>query len=66
MSCEQLTISPLTAEQIGTWTHISRGVEAAVWDAANRAKDRADEAVDAMRVSNGMTLDQFLESTARR
>lgn len=50
-----------------TWHNIGdvaeRGI-AAVWDAANRAKDRQDEALDAMRVSNGMTLDQFLESTA--
>lgn len=43
--------------QIGDWHHIG-----AVWDEANRAKDREDEALDAMRVSGGMTLDQFLES----
>jgi len=49
-------------DQIGTWTHISLGLGLAVWDAANRSKDRQDEALDAMRVSNGMTLDQFLES----
>jgi hypothetical protein len=34
--------------------------ELAVWDAANRAKDREDERLDAMRVHNGMTLDEFL------
>jgi hypothetical protein len=49
-----------------TWRHISCGIEAAVWDAANRAKDRQDEAIDAMRVSNGMTLDQYLESVTAR
>lgn len=58
MSCEQLPIFPI--DQIGTWTHISRGVEAAVWDVANRVKDREDEVQDAMRVSGGMTLDEFL------
>jgi hypothetical protein len=47
------------SKQIGDWHHIG-----AVWDEANRAKDRQDEALDAMRVSGGMTLDQFLE-TAR-
>jgi hypothetical protein len=46
-------------KQIGDWHHIG-----AVWDETNRAKDRQDEALDAMRVSGGMTLDQFLE-TAR-
>lgn len=44
-------------KQIGDWHHIG-----AIWDEANRAKDRKDEALDAMRVSGGMTLDQFLES----
>lgn len=47
------------------WGNIGRVAEVAVWDAANRAKDRSDEALDAMRVSNGMTLDQFLESVTR-
>lgn len=47
-------------EQFGSWVHISRGIESAVWDAANRVKDRQDEALDAMRVSGGMTLDEFL------
>lgn len=49
-----------------TWRHAGDVACMAVWDAANRAKDRHDEALDAMRVSGGMTLDQFLESTARR
>lgn len=43
------------------WKNIGHVAELAVWDAANRAKDRADEAIDAMRVSGGMTLDQFLD-----
>jgi hypothetical protein len=46
-----------------TWHNIGDVAEKAllaVWDAANRAKDRQDEALDAMRVSNGMTLDEFL------
>lgn len=57
MSCDQLTeenIAPIP-ERIGDWHHIG-----AVWDEANRAKDRKDEALDAMRVHNGMTLDEFL------
>lgn len=60
MSC-QLSL-PEVPDQIGTWVHVSRGVAEAVWDAANRVKDREDEALDAMRVSNGMTLDEFLAS----
>jgi hypothetical protein len=42
-------------KQIGDWHHTG-----AVWDEANRAKDREDERLDAMRVHNGMTLDEFL------
>lgn len=66
MSCPQLPMSP-DDDHIGTWTHIGyrldvTAFEQAVWDEANRAKDRQDEALDAMRVSGGMTLDEFLES----
>jgi hypothetical protein len=43
-----------------TWTHIGDLVAIDVWGVANRAKDKADEAIDAMRVHNGMTLDEFL------
>lgn len=43
-----------------TWTHVGDLVELDTWGAANRAKDRQDEALDAMRVHNGMTLDEFL------
>lgn len=43
-----------------TWQHAGYVAEMAVWNAANRAKDRADEKLDAMRVHNGMTLDEFL------
>jgi hypothetical protein len=34
-----------------------------VWDTENRARDREDEMLDAMRVHNGMTLDEFLAGT---
>lgn len=56
------------AASFSTWHNIGDVAEKgllAVWDAANRAKDRSDEALDAMRVSNGMTLDQYLESVTR-
>lgn len=43
-----------------TWHHAGYVAEMAVWDAANRAKDRDDERLDAMRAHNGMTLDEFL------
>lgn len=44
------------------WTNIGDVAEMglAVWDLANRAKDRDDERLDAMRVHNGLTLDEFL------
>lgn len=47
-------------ESIGDWVHIGDVVEMAIWNIANRAKDRHDEKLDAMRVHNGMTLDEFL------
>jgi len=40
--------------------HASDVAEMAVWNIANRAMDRDDERLDAMRVHNGMTLDEFL------
>lgn len=43
-----------------TWVLAGDVAEMAVWDIANRAKDRDDERLDAMRVHNGMTLDEFL------
>lgn len=43
-----------------TWAHAGDVAEMAVWNIANRAKDRDDERLDAMRVHNGMTLDEFL------
>jgi hypothetical protein len=43
-----------------TWTHVGDLVALDTWGAANRTKDRQDEALDAMRVHNGMTLDEFL------
>jgi hypothetical protein len=47
---------------LDTWHHAGDVASMAVWDAANRAKDRDDEALDAMRVSGGMTLDEYLAS----
>jgi hypothetical protein len=52
----------IEGDSIDTWQHAGDVASIAVWDAANRAKDRADEALDAMRVSSGMTLDEYLES----
>ncbi len=43
-----------------TWVLAGDVAEMAVWNIANRAKDRDDERLDAMRVHNGMTLDEFL------
>lgn len=43
-----------------TWHHAGYVAEMAAWNAANRAKDRDDERLDAMRVHNGMTLDELL------
>lgn len=43
-----------------TWHHAGYVAEMAVWDIANRVKDRHDETVDAMRVDNGMTPEEFL------
>lgn len=60
-------IEPIDIEgEAETWHHAGYVAEMAVWDAANRAKDRHDEAIDAMRVSGGMTLDQFLELVTAR
>lgn len=53
-------------EHEDTWLHAGDVAATHVWDIANRAMDRHDEMLDAMRVSNGMTLDQFLEQTAQR
>lgn len=43
-----------------TWVHIGDVAAMLVWSIANRAKDRDDEQLDAKRVHNGMTLDEFL------
>lgn len=53
--------APMIEDEDDTWMHASDVAEMAVWNAANRAKDRDDERLDAMRVHNGMTLDEFLE-----
>jgi len=53
----------LESTAVSSWHHIADVFPTPVWDEANRAKDRQDEALDAMRISNGMTLDQFLESS---
>lgn len=42
------------------WINVGHAIDVNVWDVANRAKDRDDERLDAMRVHNGMTLDEFL------
>lgn len=52
--------APFVEEEDETWLHAGDVAETAVWDIANRAKDRDDERLDAMRVHNGMTLDEFL------
>ena len=44
-----------------TWVNAGEVAAMHVWNVANRAKDRHDEALDAMRIHNGMTLDEFLE-----
>lgn len=59
-SDELPAVSP--PKQIGDWHHIGVVAQVAVWDEMNRAKDRRDEAIESMRLSDGMTLDQFLES----
>lgn len=48
----------LSAED--SWALAGEVAAQQVWDIANRAADRCNEAVDAMRVHNGMTLDEFL------
>lgn len=48
------------ANDCDTWVHIGDVAAMLVWSIANRAKDRDDERLDAMRVHNGMTLDEFL------
>jgi hypothetical protein len=53
--------APFIEDEDDTWVHAGDVAEMAVWNAANRAKDRDDERLDAMRVHNGMTLDEFLE-----
>jgi hypothetical protein len=47
-------------EPIGNWVNIGDVAEMAIWNIANRAKDRHDEKLDAKRVHNGMALDEFL------
>jgi hypothetical protein len=50
----------IVEDERDTWVLAGDAAEMAVWNIANRAKDRDDERLDAMRLSNGMTLDQFL------
>lgn len=45
-----------------TWTLAGDVAATLLFDIANRAKDAADEALDARRTHNGMTLEQFLAS----
>lgn len=51
---------PETEDAEDTWINAGDIAAQAVWDIANRVNDRCDEALDAMRVHNGMTLDEFL------
>lgn len=51
----------IVEDECDTWILAGDVAEMAVWNIANRAKDRDDERLDAMRLSNGMTLDQFLD-----
>lgn len=53
-------LAPFAEDEDDTWAHVSVVAEMSVWNIANRAKDRNDERLDAMRVHNGMTLDEFL------
>lgn len=63
VAAERSVIDPAEIEDIDdAWHHAGFVAEMAVWNAANRAKDRHDEELDAMRVHNGMTLDEFLAS----
>jgi hypothetical protein len=45
-----------------TWTLAGDVSATLLFDIANRAKDAADESLDALRTHNGMTLEQFLAS----
>lgn len=51
---------PDTEDIEDCWVHAGDVAAQMVWDIANRAKDREDEKLDAKRVHNGMTLDEFL------
>jgi hypothetical protein len=54
-------IQPVEIEDhCGTWVHIGDVAAMLVWNIANRVKDCDDERLDAQRVHNGMTLDEFL------
>jgi hypothetical protein len=45
-----------------TWTLAGDVSATLLFDIANRAKDAADESLDALRTHNGMTLEQFMDS----
>lgn len=45
---------------LDNWTHAGDLAEQLVTDIANKAKDKADTELDAKRVHDGMTLDEFL------
>ena len=49
-----------TEADLDTWESAATIAQQAVFDIANRVKDRDDVARDSMRVHNGMTLDEFL------
>jgi hypothetical protein len=52
------TTSPEVLED--TWTLAGDVAATLLTDVANRAKDAADEVLDARRTHNGMTLDEYL------
>jgi hypothetical protein len=49
--------------QIDEWHCAGDVAQTAMTDVANRAKDAADEALDAQRVHGGQTLSEFFEGT---
>lgn len=55
-----MSIKPLIID-LDDWIHAGDVAETLVTDIANKARDKADEELDAKRVHNGMTLDEFLQ-----
>lgn len=53
-------IGPEVQDDQDTWHHAGDVAQQTIADIANKAKDRADEELDAQRPSNGVTLDEYL------